>query len=41
MPTDIGPATSVDVYDYAITLREHIPVLLDAAGAPVLALLAR
>lgn len=40
MPTDIGPATSVDVYDYAITLREHIPVLLDAAGAPVLALLA-
>lgn len=40
MPTDIGPATSVDVYDYAITLREHVPVLLDAAGAPVLALLA-
>lgn len=40
MPTDLGPATSVDVYDYAMTLREHIPVLLDAAGAPVLALLA-
>jgi hypothetical protein len=40
MPADIGPATSVDVYDYAMTLREHIPVLLDAAGAPVFALLA-
>lgn len=40
MPTDIGPATSVDVYDYAMTLREHIPVLLHSVGAPVLALLA-
>jgi hypothetical protein len=40
MPTDIGPATSVDVYEYAMTLREHIPVLLDAVGTPVLALLA-
>lgn len=40
MPTHIGPSASVDVYDYAVTLREHIPVLLAAAGAPVLALLA-
>lgn len=39
LPAGYGPSASVDVYEYGLILREHVPVLVGTAGAPALALL--
>jgi hypothetical protein len=41
IPTDYGPSSSVDAYEYGTILREHIPSLVAAAGVRVLTMLAR
>jgi hypothetical protein len=39
IPIDYGPASSVDVYEYAKILREHVPSLVPVARMPILTML--
>ncbi|MFB9830935.1 hypothetical protein [Actinoallomurus acaciae] len=41
VPTDYGPSSSVDAYEYGTILREHIPSIVEMAGVQVLAMLCR